>query len=121
MAAAKETPRRVAIVGSRSGAPTTVLRRLIDRLPASATVVSGGARGVDTQAAMLARERGLAVVELRPDYDAHGTMAPLVRNREIAMQCDEMHAFWDGRSRGTEHAMRCARHEGKIVTVHRVP
>ncbi len=36
---------RVAIVGSRDWTDAAAIRRYIDKLPADATVVSGGARG----------------------------------------------------------------------------
>jgi hypothetical protein len=53
----------------------------------------------------------------RHRYDLYGKAAPIKRNREIAEYADEAIAFWDGRSKGTDHAIRFFKKLGKKVTV----
>ena len=50
----------------------------------------------------------MGLVIFRPDYTKHGKRAPLVRNEAIALECDELRAFWDGRSSGTVHVCQQA-------------
>ena len=104
---------KLAIVGSRGITNIDVA----PYIPSGVTeIVSGGARGVDT----LAREyaaRGILLVEFLPQYERYGHAAPLKRNAEIAVYADEVLAFWDGRSKGTQSALAEFRIRGKKVTV----
>lgn len=115
---------RVAIVGTRCE-PTTYLRAavvaLCRSLPAGTFVVSGGAIGVDTLAKYAALGCGLGYVEHRvtsEDWRRLGKYAGIARNKALAEDCDELHAFWDGESRGTKSAINFARKAGKVVTIH---
>ena len=93
---------RVGVVGSRS---ITTLN-LEDYLPEdTTTIVSGGARGVDTCARQYARAHGIPLLEFLPDYDRYGRSAPLRRNVTIVENSDFVLAFWDGKSRGTMHTV----------------
>lgn len=86
------------------------------------TVVSGGARGADTLARRWATERGIRLIELRPDYSTGlGRLAPLERNKDIIDKADHVIAFWDGKSPGTRHALAYARSRNKKVVVVAVP
>ena len=109
--------KKVAIIGSRGYPQLSQVRAYVEKLPADTTVVSGGARGVDTAAEISARLRGLAVEVYAPDYAAHGGRAPLVRNRKIVNAADTVTAFWDGQSTGTAHTIRLARQLGKAVEI----
>ena len=108
---------RIAIVGSRNFADLDQVRSFVDDLPLDTTVISGGAAGVDKTAIDVARARGLNTVIYRPQYERNGRGATFIRNREIARECDRMVAFHDGKSRGTLHAIECARKEGKEVEI----
>ncbi|MBD2768456.1 DUF2493 domain-containing protein [Hymenobacter sp. BT664] len=106
----------VAVVGSRSvdycHELTWRLRELHDagRL---AMVVSGGAEGVDGQAAGWAQGTRVPLRVHRPDYRAHGAGAPLVRNLLVVKDADLVLVVWDGESRGTLDAARKAAKLGK--------
>ncbi|GAA4361757.1 hypothetical protein GCM10023185_29000 [Hymenobacter saemangeumensis] len=81
---------------------------------APALVVSGGAVGVDALAAEWARAHGVPLLELRPDYAAHGRQAaPHVRNAEIVKRAQLVLVVWDGQSKGTLSALRAARRLGR--------
>ena len=111
----------LAIVGSRSLEHDKDAREFAHNLvcawsPLFDRFISGGARGVDGWAKLWATElkKDFTEYPVTPAmYDALGKRAPLSRNERIARECDEMVAFWDGKSRGTIHAVRSARNEGK--------
>lgn len=107
----------VAVVGSRDWPDPQPIRDFIASLPEGTTVVSGGARGVDSIAAFNARARGLKVLEIKADWDRGGRGAGFARNAEIVAKADKVVAFWDGRSRGTEHTISLARAQGKLWQV----
>ena len=102
----------VAVVGSRGiGKCAALAARLAELAPDQ--VVSGGAAGVDGLAAAWARANGVPLLELRPDYAAHGpTAATHVRNAEIVKRATLVLVVWDGQSKGT---LRAARRLGRPV------
>jgi len=108
-----------AIIGSRDfTAKWKVANWIKNNLSPSDTVISGGARGPDKIAAHYARLHGATVIEILPDYPAHGPQrAPLVRNIKIVKQVDKVIAFWDGVSTGTLHAITYAVQYGKEVLI----
>lgn len=81
------------------------------------TIISGGAVGVDRWAADAAREHGLQLVEILPDWNAHGKAAGIIRNREIVRQAEAVVAFWDGKSKGTRSTIEMAAEARKLVRV----
>lgn len=106
---------RVAIIGSRNFQDLRqVVVYVYDHLvPGRDVIITGGAQGVDETAAEAGRRHGCAVVVHEPDYKRYGRGAPLVRNKLIVSDCDQMIAFWDGKSRGTLHAVRAMREAKK--------
>lgn len=108
---------RVAIVGSRDFHDLDAVRAYVAALPAGATVISGGARGVDSTAEQAARARGLKVETYPADWDEHGKSAGMIRNATIARRCDRLVAFWDGKSKGTKNTILRARNFGKPVEI----
>ena len=108
---------KVAIIGSRG-----LSMDIGHYLPYDTTLlISGGASGIDACAAAYARKRGLPILIFPPDYDRYGRGAPLVRNQAIIEAADLVVALWDGRSRGTQQAVRYARGLGVPVQLHTFP
>ena len=107
-----------AVVGSRGFKDYGRLCAVLDNLDPAA-IRSGGAGGADSLAARYARERGLPLVEVRPDYARHGRRAPLLRNGVILDGAAVAVAFWDGTSRGTAHTLQIASERGAPVHVYR--
>ncbi len=108
----------VAVVGSRGVLSCPALLARLDVLRAAGElhqVVSGGAAGVDRLAARWAASAGVELLEMLPDYCAHGQAAPLVRNGAIVAAADVVLVVWDGQSRGTLDAARKAAKLGKRV------
>ena len=105
---------KVAIVGSR----TLEINNLEDYLPEGVdTIVSGGAIGMDRCAARYAREHGIKLIEILPDYKSFGKGAPLKRNILIIEAADLVIAFWDGKSRGTKFVIEHCKKINKPIRV----
>lgn len=95
---------RVAIVGSREYPDLELVRQFVRKLAAKyprATVVSGGAQGVDQAAEAQAGRLGLKTLIFPADWDRYGRSAGFRRNTTIVEHADVVVAFWDGQSRGT--------------------
>jgi predicted Rossmann fold nucleotide-binding protein DprA/Smf involved in DNA uptake len=80
-------------------------------------IVSGGARGVDSDAETYAEAIEMKLTVFLPDYRRYGRGAPIVRNRQIVEYADEVLAFWDGSSKGTEFVINYCKKQGKKITV----
>lgn len=106
---------KVAVVGSR----TLDVPDLKDYMPESVTeIVSGGANGVDSWAAIYAYTHKLKLTEFRPKYWKYGRAAPLKRNLQIIDYADEVIAFWDGKSKGTKSVIDQCRKQDKKISVY---
>ncbi|MBE6607559.1 MAG: DUF2493 domain-containing protein [Ruminococcaceae bacterium] len=105
---------KLAIIGSRN----LTVENIGDYLPNGVTeIVSGGARGIDSQAAEYAKEKNIPLTEFLPDYARYGRGAPIVRNKQIAEYADLVLAFWDGKSKGTLSVIKYCEKTGKKCTV----
>jgi hypothetical protein len=72
-------------------------------------IVSGGARGADALGEKLAKELDLPCKIFPANWDVYGRSAGYKRNRQMAEYADMLIAFWDGKSKGTEHMINLAR------------
>lgn len=87
------------------------------------TIVSGGARGIDTYGKKLATELNLKCKEFKPDYKKDGRGAPLKRNTLIFENSDFVAAFpqagyQNGEvSRGTVDSIRKAKKLNKRLYI----
>lgn len=108
---------RLAVIGSRSIGEYD-LAPLIP--PDTKEIISGGAVGVDRLAERYARKYCLELTVFRPDYSRYGRRAPLLRDEQIARECDALLALWDGASSGTIYTVNFARKLGKPVYLYRV-
>jgi YspA, cpYpsA-related SLOG family len=99
-----------AVIGSRTFCDYEKLADvLFPQISYISKIVSGGAKGADTLAAKFADTNKIPLREIFPDYDKYGSSAPFVRNKEIVAAADIVFAFWDGKSRGTKHALDYAK------------
>lgn len=85
-----------------------------------ATVVSGGAKGVDALGEKYAEEMNLNLKIFNADWESHGRAAGPIRNRKMAENADALIAIWDGKSRGTKNMIETATKKGLLVYVKRV-
>lgn len=74
-------------------------------------IVSGGARGVDTDAAEWAKKaRGVNLKMFPANWNKYGKAAGMIRNGQMAKYADALMAFPGGR--GTANMLKTAREEG---------
>ena len=100
---------KIAIIGSRN----VTVDNIGEYLTNCDEIVSGGAVGADTCAADYAKENGIMLTVFLPEYERYGRAAPIVRNKAIVDYADQILAFWDGRSKGTQSVIRYAEKTGK--------
>lgn len=90
-----ELTRRLAIVGSRDFNNYSQLQGYLDQIcERGDTLVSGGAVGADSLAQRYAKERGLSILIIYPDYKHLGRGATFARNRTIVEHADRVYAFY---------------------------
>ena len=70
------------------------------------TIIEGGAKGVDTLARLYAIEHKIPYEEHPADWEKNGRAAGYVRNVEMVKEADVALIIWDGKSKGTAHAMK---------------
>lgn len=113
---------KIAIIGSRETGNINFEQKLERMFLISGhdTIISGGARGIDTLAAQFARKHGIKLLEFRPDYTTYGRSATFVRNRLIVDVADVVVAFWNGTSRGTKYTIEYAKKKYVPVVIIRI-
>ena len=86
-------------------------------------IVSGNAKGADILGEMFASRYNIRVKRFYPNWDLYGKRAGYLRNKEMAEYAtsDNSHgiliAFWDGKSKGTQHMINLAKENNLIVFV----
>jgi hypothetical protein len=83
---------RIIVAGSREGVNPQVVRAIVDRIYAKypdATIVTGGARGVDTIADFYAKHLGMSTEVYPANWDKYGKRAGYLRNCEMANSLTE--------------------------------
>ncbi len=109
---------RVAIVGSRHFAPLEQVTDYVNGLAERASIVTGGASGVDAAATKAARARGLSVQVLPMSFEeVRDAAVAEERRHKLVDSCDILVAFWDGSSPGTRATVERALDAGKEVHV----
>jgi predicted Rossmann fold nucleotide-binding protein DprA/Smf involved in DNA uptake len=101
---------KIAIIGSRN----LKVEALDEYLPSEVSeIVSGGAIGIDSCAREYAIRNEIKLTEFLPEYEKYKRGAPIIRNKKIVEYADEVIAFWDGSSRGTQYTVSCAEKQNK--------
>jgi len=116
---------KIGIVGSRKFDDYETLKKFVLEnvdIDEVEDVVSGGAKGADT----LAERFCLEVLDKKaiihyPDYKKWGRYAaPKLRNTLIAKESDELFAFWNGFSGGTQDTVDKTKKLGKKVHAYKI-
>lgn len=108
---------KIAIIGSRTIDSIEIKDFIHDDITA---IISGGAVGVDCIVKEYTKALGIEYIEILPEYNRFGKVAPIKRNESIAEQADKVIAFWDGKSKGTEYTINYCRKIKKPCEVIRV-
>jgi hypothetical protein len=81
------------------------------------SIVSGMARGADSQGTRFALENGVVLYQFPADWNQYGKRAGFIRNNQMGDFADGLLAFWDGESRGTKQMIEYMRSLDKPVRV----
>ena len=116
---------RIVIAGSREFDDYELLKgtlnHILDEQTASVELVAGHAKGADLLAEKYARENGLPIHIIKPDWKTYGRAAGPIRNRQMLDYAKEesplVVAFWDGKSKGTRNTIETARSLGIAVEI----
>lgn len=82
-----------------------------------ASIISGGAKGVDTIAMIYSRSNNIPFKLFPANWKEHGKAAGHKRNRLMAEEGTHLLAFWDGESKGTKNMIDTAKELDLEVTV----
>lgn len=87
---------------------------------ADVEIISGTARGADQLGEQFANKYGLKLTKFPADWDKYGKSAGYIRNEEMAKYANEngiLFAFWDGKSKGTNHMINLAKKYSLTVII----
>lgn len=108
--------RTIGVVGSRAFKNYAQIERVLkEQLVYGDVLVSGGAVGVDSMAQRYAKENGLEITIIYPDYGNFGKGATFARNKLISERSDLVFAFYAEGSfqqGGTSNTIKWARELG---------
>ena len=114
----KEHMRYLLVVGSRGFHNYTLLSIYLDKCineKKDICIVSGGAKGADELAKQYAISHKLEYKKFKADWKTYGKSAGYRRNEEMHKFISENNrerkviAFWDGKSKGTQHNFELAK------------
>jgi hypothetical protein len=111
---------KLLIVGSRS---FNDYERMKDRILSRYSIdqidciLSGGAKGADTLARTFALNHNITYIEYPAKWNELGKQAGILRNMVMVDAADEVLAFWDGTSRGTQFTINYAKEKQRIIYV----
>lgn len=80
-------------------------------------ILSGHAKGTDTLAEYYANENGITLEIFPANWNEYGKSAGFIRNAEMIKKADALIAFWDGKSKGTKHAIDLAKKKNIRVVI----
>lgn len=110
---------RILFTGSRHWNNAAPVAAIINSLPDHAIVIHGAARGLDSLAGHLAKQRGLTVESYPADWNRYGKSAGFRRNEHMAsLGADICFAFPIKGSKGTRHMVTHARSLNIPVFIH---
>jgi hypothetical protein len=111
---------KVAVVGSRTFIDYDILKKNLDIIHEKKPItyiVSGGAKGADSLGEKWAKENNIESLIFIPDWDKFGKSAGYKRNESIIINSDIVIAFWDGKSKGTQHSINLSKQHNKPVFI----
>jgi len=117
----KESPVKIAVVGSRNFNDYKTAFKLLDRLSSkynkNIKIISGGARGADKIAEKYAQYRGIEIEIFPADWKKYGKSAGYKRNIEIWNRADLGIAFWKDWTKGTMQSFQISFDQNKELYI----
>lgn len=112
----------IGIVGSRDWNDREKVAEFINKLDEDVTIVSGGAKGVDSLAVEIAQQKNFKIVEYLPDLTNctkrfEYTKEYYNRNQKIVDKSDELVAFVVKETGGTWDTIKRAKKKGIPVRI----
>ena len=80
-------------------------------------IISGNARGADKLGEKYAKEHNYTCSVKPADWNKYGKRAGYLRNADMAQEANALIAFWDGKSKGTNHMIQLAKKANLNVKV----
>ena len=111
---------KVIIAGGRDFKDYELLMKKCDNIlinQTDVTIISGGAKGADSLGEWYANQKGYGLEIYPAEWEKFGKSAGYKRNVLMAENADALIAFWDGKSRGTNHMINIAKGKGLLVRV----
>lgn len=111
---------RVIIAGSRNFNDYILLCNVCDFMlqnKADVLIISGTAKGADKLGEKYAFERGFKLQLFPADWSL-GKAAGYIRNEQMVQNADALIAFWDGKSKGTNHMINLAKQYNLKTKIH---
>lgn len=108
---------KLLIAGSRGIENFDISKYIPDNVD---TIITGGAKSIDSLAEEFADKHKLSKIILRPQYKIYGKAAPLKRNEEMVLMADKILIVWDGKSKGTQYTINYAKKHNKDLTILKV-
>jgi len=111
---------KVIIAGGRDFNDYNMLKEACDWALSKLTdieIVSGCAKGADSLGEKYASEAGHPCKLFPADWEKYGKAAGYKRNAEMAKYANCLIAFWDGKSKGTQHMINIAKNNGLSVKI----
>lgn len=111
---------RTIIAGSRTTSVLDFAEGMIDCpfLLQISTIISGTAKGADLFGERYGVMHNIPVLRFPADWDKYGKKAGYIRNLEMAENAEALIAFWDGKSRGTNHMINIAKTKNLQIFIH---
>lgn len=112
----------LAIVGCRSYSDyetfKIIINNYIDEIGAKPdTIISGGAKGIDSMAEKYAKENNIPVNIFHADWDKYGKIAGILRNTDIIKSSTHVIALPSKKSVGTYDSINKAKKANKILKI----
>ena len=101
------------IAGGRDFNNYSVTQQVLSQFNDITEIISGDARGADTQGIIYANQYHIPIQHFPAQWDLYGNNAGYIRNAEMAEYADAAIIFWDGKSRGTQNMIQAMKFRKK--------